>query len=64
MKNRLLIILLLSAVIFSSAQESDTLTVMKEEIVVAKELLNSFIKDCEINNFKEIKQFKGKWCII
>ncbi|MDC0031080.1 isoleucine--tRNA ligase [Candidatus Pelagibacter sp.] len=31
-----------------------------KKIVVAKELLNSFIKDCEINNFKEIKQFKGK----
>ena len=30
------------------------------KIVVAKELLDSVIKDCKINNFKEIKKFKGK----
>ncbi|MBV1924840.1 MAG: hypothetical protein KUG68_12520 [Flavobacteriaceae bacterium] len=37
MKNRLLIILLLCAVVFSSAQESDSLSVKKEEIVIAKD---------------------------
>ena len=31
-----------------------------KKIVIAKELLGSVIKDCEINNFKEIKKFKGK----
>ncbi len=31
-----------------------------KKIVVSKELLDSVIKDCEINNFKEIKKFKGK----
>ena len=43
MKNRLLIILLLSAVVFCSAQESDSLSIKKEEIVVAKE--STFIKE-------------------
>ncbi len=31
-----------------------------KKIVVAKELLNSVIKDCEISNFKEITTFKGE----
>ena len=31
-----------------------------KKIVVAKELLNSVIKDCEISNFKEITKFKGE----
>ncbi len=31
-----------------------------KKIVVSRELLDSVIKDCEINNFKEIKKFKGK----
>ena len=31
-----------------------------KKIVVAKELLESVIKDCEVNNFKEITKFKGK----
>ena len=30
-----------------------------KKIVIARELLNSVIKECEINNFKEIKKFKG-----
>jgi isoleucyl-tRNA synthetase len=30
-----------------------------KKIVVAKELLDSVIKDCGINSFKEIKKFKG-----
>lgn len=43
MKNRLLIILLLSTVLFSSAQEPDTLTVKREEIKVKKDV--SLIKE-------------------
>ena len=31
-----------------------------KKIVISKDLLESVIKDCEINNFKEIKKFKGK----
>ena len=31
-----------------------------KKIVIAKELLDSVIKDCEISKFKEIKKFKGK----
>jgi isoleucyl-tRNA synthetase len=31
-----------------------------KKIVIAKDLLKSVIKDCEINNFQEIKKFKGK----
>jgi isoleucyl-tRNA synthetase len=31
-----------------------------KKIVVAKELLESVLKDCKINNFKEITKFKGK----
>ena len=30
-----------------------------KKIVIAKDLLNSVIKDCEINNYKEIIKFKG-----
>jgi isoleucyl-tRNA synthetase len=30
------------------------------KIVIAEALLNSVIKECEINDFKEIKKFKGK----
>ena len=31
-----------------------------KRIVIAKDLLSSVIKDCEIKNFKEIKKFQGK----
>ena len=31
-----------------------------KKIIVAEELLNSVIKDCEIDNFKKINKFKGK----
>ncbi|MDA9687874.1 isoleucine--tRNA ligase, partial [Candidatus Pelagibacter sp.] len=31
-----------------------------KKVVVSKELLDSVIKDCGINNFREIKKFKGK----
>ena len=31
-----------------------------KKIVVAKELLDSVIKDCDIKSYKEIKRFKGK----
>jgi len=31
-----------------------------KKVVVAKELLDLVVKNCEINNFKEIKKFKGK----
>ena len=31
-----------------------------KKIVVAEQLLNSVLKDCKINNYKEIKRFKGK----
>ena len=30
-----------------------------KKIVIAKDLLNSVLKDCEINNYKELKKFKG-----
>ncbi len=30
------------------------------KVVVAKQLLGSFLKDCKITNFNEIKNFKGK----
>ena len=31
-----------------------------KKIVIAEELLDSVIKDCDIKNYKEIKKFKGK----
>ena len=40
-------------------QLDDTGDYKNKRIVIAKELLDSVIKDCEINNFKEIKEFKG-----
>ncbi len=43
-----------------SVLEIDNLENFKEKkIIVAKNLINSIIKDCEIKNYKEIKSFKG-----